>query len=72
MCDGKTWGQLAGLTMSKVPGLTDHQALNILRLRLMAGGMGEGDYVTMARLDMEFGLAAEAKAFWKKASPRAR
>ena len=61
MCDGKSWGQLVGITMSKIYGLTDHLALNLFRLKMMAGGMELGDYITMATLDLGAGLPAEAK-----------
>jgi hypothetical protein len=60
-CDGKTWGQLAEVTMSRIRGLTNKQALNIFRLRLAAGGMDAEDYVTMASLDVQFALPAEAR-----------
>jgi tetratricopeptide (TPR) repeat protein len=65
-CDGKTWGQLAEVTMSRMRGLTNKQALNIFRLRLAAGGMDADDYVTMASLDMQFQLPAEAQAALQK------
>jgi tetratricopeptide (TPR) repeat protein len=65
-CDGRTWGQLAEVTMSRMRGLTNKQALNIFRLRLAAGGMDADDYVTMASLDMQFQLPAEAQAALQK------
>ena len=62
MCDGATWGSLVDVTWGKVAGMTDHQGLNLLRLKLIAGGMKADDYLTMARLDLSQGLPAEAKS----------
>ena len=66
-CDGKSWGQLVGVTMSKIGSrLTDHMALNLFRLRLMAGGMDANDYVTMATLARSLALPAEAQSVLQK------
>ena len=66
MCDGKTWGQLVSIAMSKMHGISNHQALNLFRLQLMAGGMGAEDYLTMATIDLSQGLPAEAQSTLEK------
>lgn len=66
-CDGKSWGYLVGVAMQKVGArLTNHQGLNLLRLRLAAGGMEAIDYTTMAGLAIDFALPAEAKSVLEK------
>jgi tetratricopeptide (TPR) repeat protein len=66
-CDGKSWGQLVGVTMSKIGSrMTDHMALNLFRLRLMAGGMDANDYLTMATLARSLALPAEAQSVLQK------
>jgi tetratricopeptide (TPR) repeat protein len=66
ICDGKTWGQLVSVAMSKMHGISNHQALNLFRLQLAAGGMGAEDYLTMAAIDISQGLPAEAQATLEK------
>jgi len=66
ICDGKTWGQLISIAMSKMHGISNHQALNLFRLQLAAGGMSAEDYLTMAAIDISQGLPAEAQAALEK------
>lgn len=65
-CDAQSWGSLVAVTMGKISGLTDHMALNLFRLKLMAGVMTADDYITMATLDVSSGLPAEAKSVLEK------
>jgi hypothetical protein len=48
-------------------GLTDHNSLDINRLRLLTGSMsGKDDYVALAQFALQFKLAAEAQAALEK------
>jgi hypothetical protein len=54
------WGQLLRLAQN-AKGLTDHQTLDIYRIKFLTGSITTADdYFTLAQLDIEFGLASEA------------
>ena len=47
--------------------LTDHQSLDIYRLKYLTGTMaGKDDYINMAQLDLQLGLPGEAAAVLDK------
>jgi tetratricopeptide (TPR) repeat protein len=48
-------------------GLSDHNTLDINRLRLLTGAMsGKDDYIALAQFAMQFGFAAEAQSVLEK------
>jgi hypothetical protein len=60
------WTQLLKMA-DTAKGLTDHQSLNIYRLKYLTGTLAtKDDYINMAQLDLQFGLPQEAAAVLDK------
>ncbi|MBU6298529.1 MAG: hypothetical protein KJS68_09825, partial [Alphaproteobacteria bacterium] len=60
------WNQLLKLAES-AKGLSDHQTLDIYRIKYMTGSMlGADDYFVLAQFALQFGFAAEAQAVVQK------
>ena len=54
------WGQLLKLA-ERAKGLSDHQTLDIYRIKFLTGSITGDDYLTLGTLDIQFGFAAEAQ-----------
>ena len=60
------WTQLLKLA-DQAKGLTDHQSLNIYRLKYLTGTLAsKDDYINMAQLDLQLGFPAEGAAVMDK------
>lgn len=57
----QVWRMVTQQVLAGGNNLSDHQVINLLRLRLATGSMEETDYTTLAALDVTVGLPAEAR-----------